>query len=152
MASPIEAHIILCDAAQSDPSGKLHMLGAGWSITSSPTAPQAVAVLIKVPWDRANQPMPLSLQLLDGDGHPVLLPSPLGQTPVLVESSLEVGRPPGVPPGSPIDASFALNVQPMPLGPGRYQWRLTLAESDFEASFLVRAADGNSGGSSTPAL
>lgn len=139
MASPIDAQIILCDAAQSDPSGKLHMLGAGWSITSSPTAPQAVAVLIKVPWDRTNQQLTLTLQLLDADGHPVLLPSPVGQTPVAVGSTLEVGRPPSVPAGSPIDASFALNVQPMPLPPGRYEWRLDLAGETSSAPFLVRS-------------
>ena len=49
MASPLEVHLILCDAAQAE-SGKVHMLGAGWSITGSPSAPHAVAVLIKVPW------------------------------------------------------------------------------------------------------
>lgn len=138
MASPIDASIILCDAAQSDSVGKLHMLGAGWSTTTSPTAPQAVAVLIKVPWDRANQPLTLKLQLLDADGHPALLPSPVGQTPILVESTLEVGRPPGIPAGSPIGASFALNVQPMPLPPGRYEWHLDIADEPFSAFFLVR--------------
>lgn len=138
--------MILCDAAQSDASGKLHMLGAGWSITSSPTAPQAVAVLIKVPWDRTNQLLQLRLQLFDADGHPVLLPSAVGQEPILVESTLEVGRPPGVPAGSPIAASFALNVQPMPLPPGRYDWRLDLAGETFSASFLVRSPQVHPGG------
>lgn len=150
MASPIEAHIILCDAAQSDPAGKLHMLGAGWSSTSSPTAPQAVAVLIKVPWDRANQSLPLRLQLLNADGQPVLLPSPVGQTPILVERTFEVGRPPGIPAGSPIDASFALNVQPMPLEPGRYEWRLELSDDAFSEFFLVRNPPVAQGGTPGP--
>ncbi len=48
--------LILCDAAQTDAAtGKIHMLGAGWTITSSPTAPHAVALMIQVPWDRTNQ-------------------------------------------------------------------------------------------------
>ncbi len=139
MASPINAAIILCDAAQAEPSGKLHMLGAGWSTTPTPTPPQAVAVLIKVPWDRANQVLPLTLQLFDADGHPVLLPSPGGLVPLRIESQFEVGRPAGVPEGSPIDASFALNVQPMPLVPGRYEWRMELAGESFAAPFLVRS-------------
>lgn len=138
MASPIEALIILCDAAQSDPAGKLHMLGAGWSITSSPTAPQAVAILIKVPWDRTNQPLPLTLQLHDADGKPVVLPSPEGPAPLMVTSTLEVGRPAGLPPGSPVNASFALNVQPLPLSSGWYEWRLDVAGDTFTASFLVQ--------------
>ncbi len=140
--------MILCDAAQSDPAGKLHMLGAGWSVTGTPTAPQAVAVLIKVPWDRANQALPMRLQLLDADGHAVLLSSPVGQSPLSVQSTVEVGRPPGLPPGSSIDASFALNVQPLPLQPGRYEWRLELAEQSFSAFFLVRPLQGTVGSAS----
>ena len=74
MASPLEVHLLLCDAAQAE-NGKVHMLGAGWSITPSPTAPHAVAVLMKVPWDRANQPMDLKLQLLDPDGNQIEIPT-----------------------------------------------------------------------------
>jgi hypothetical protein len=139
VASPIEAQVILCDAAQSDPAGKLHMLGAGWSVTGSPTAPQAVAVLIKIPWDRTNQPLPLRLQLFDADGQPVLLPSPEGEAPLVVTTALEVGRPPRLPPGSPISASFALNIGSLPLAPGRYEWRLDIAGESSAASFLVQA-------------
>ena len=50
MASPFHATLILCDAAIVDAGGKVSMLGAGWDMTGSPTALQAVSVLIKVPW------------------------------------------------------------------------------------------------------
>ena len=136
MASPIEVHLILCDAAQAS-SGKVHMLGAGWSITGSPTAPHAVAVLMKVPWDRANQPMPLRLQMREADGSPVSVPTPEGAISIAAEAKIEVGRPPGLAPGSMLDASFALNVPSLPLVPGRYEWRLMLAEQEFFASFTV---------------
>lgn len=135
MASPIKATIILCDAAQADASGKLHMLGAGWSVTGSPTAAAAVAVLLKIPWDLANTKLPCSLQLEDADGQPVIL----GGAHVDMQSEFEVGRPPGLDPGSPIDASFQLSVQPMPLAPGRYQWRLRVGDDEFAESFKVRA-------------
>jgi hypothetical protein len=134
VASPIKATIILCDAAQADPSGKLHMLGAGWSVTGTPTGAAAVAVLLKIPWDLANQKLPFSLQLEDADGQPVIL----GGGPVDMQSEFEVGRPPGLDPGSPIDASFQLSVQPMPLAPGRYQWRLRVGVDEFAESFQVR--------------
>ena len=133
MASPISAQVILCDAAQADSSGKLHMLGAGWSITGTPTAPQAVAVLVWVPWDRANQKLPLTLQLLDADGKPV----DLDNGPIRADAELEVGRPPGIAQGSPLNASFALNLGPMPLPPGRYEWRLEVADTTQRASFQV---------------
>jgi hypothetical protein len=137
MASPLEVQLILCDAAQADPAGKVHMLGAGWSITRSPTS-HAVAVLIKVPWDRANQQLNLKLSLLTADGPPVELATPGGTAPVEALGSIEVGRPPGVAPGSMLDAAFALNVPPIPLEPGRYQWRLELAEHEQVAGFTVR--------------
>lgn len=51
MASPIDVKLILYQSAAADSaSGTLHMLGAGWSISPTPTTPQAVALLIKVPW------------------------------------------------------------------------------------------------------
>ena len=144
MASPVEAQVILCDAAVADPGGKVHMLGAGWSTTGSPTAPQAVAVLMKIPWDRANQKIPMALRLLDADGGPVKLSGPTGEVqPIENRAELEVGRPPGLAHGSPIDASLALNVAPMPLPPGRYEWRLELGDQTFSASFQVRSRSPN---------
>jgi hypothetical protein len=135
MASPVEATLILCDAAASDPSGKLHMLGAGWSVTSSPTAPAAVAILMKIPWDRANEKLPLRLQLEDADGQPVVL----NGEAIQMVSEIEVGRPSGLDPGSPIDASFQLGLQSMPLVPGRYLWRLQVSDDEFTEGFQVRS-------------
>jgi hypothetical protein len=140
MASPIEFKLILCMSAVADQvTGTLHMLGAGWSVTTSPTAPQAVALLIKVPWDRANQPLPVQVELLDADGQPVLLPGPSGQQPVVAGAQMEVGRPAGVAPGSNLDASLALNFPQLPLAPGRYQWRADIAGDIQTESFMVRA-------------
>jgi hypothetical protein len=140
MASPLDVQLILCDAAQADQSGKIHMLGAGWSLTSSPTAQHAVAVLIKVPWDRANQKIHGVLTLVDSDGHPVEVPVAHEQSNrVGTEFDLEVGRPPGLEHGSMIDAAMALNVGPLPLAPGRYQWRLELGDQIEAVSFAVRA-------------
>jgi hypothetical protein len=138
MASPIEAQLILCDHAVADPAGKVHMLGAGWSVTGTPTSPQAVAILIKVPWDRANQQLTFALRLLDSDGHQVQLAGAQGPVPIANEMTLEVGRPAGVAPGSPLDASMAVNIQPLPLSPGRYEWRLEFDGDSRSASFQVR--------------
>jgi hypothetical protein len=138
MASPLQAQLLLCDAAIADDKGKVSMLGAGWSVTSSPAPPQAVAVLIKVPWDRANQKLSLKLDMLDGDGNAVQIDAGNAKIPIHGEGTIEVGRPPGVDPGSPLDAAFVLNVPPLPLEPGRYEWRLELAELEVTSSFQVR--------------
>lgn len=137
MASSVQAQIILCDAAVSDPSGKLHMLGAGWSTTTSPTTPSAVALLLKIPWDRANEKLPLKLALLNADGHPVNLPTPAGPQSIGAQAEIETGRPVGLPPGSMLDASFTLNIGPMPLRPDGYEWRLEFAGAVFSAFFRV---------------
>ena len=140
MTAPIEAQLLLCDAAVADPAGKLHMLGAGWSMTSSPTAPQAVAVLLKIPWDRANQRLAVLLRLVDSDGRPVLLPSPEGDQEISIQGEVEAGRPPGIAPGSLLDAALTFSVPPLPLEPGRYQWRLDVADQVFTSSFQVLGA------------
>jgi hypothetical protein len=136
MASPIEATMLLCDAAVADPTGKLHMLGAGWSVTGTPTAPAAVAVFLQVPWDRTNEKIPLSLFLVDADGRHVQFD---GQG-VGLQQEFELGRPSGIEPGTAIDHAFQFSLGPMPLPPGRYQWRLTVGDGEFSASFQVRNA------------
>ncbi len=113
------------------------MLGAGWSITGSPTSPQAVAVMLKIPWDRANQRLALVLRLVDSDGRPVALATPEGMQEITMGGDIEAGRPPGVPPGSPLDAALAFSVPSLPLPPGRYQWRLDVGEDTFTAGFQV---------------
>lgn len=140
MASPIEAMLLLADAAQVDGhGGKVHLLGAGWSVTGSPTAPQAVVGLLKIPWDRTNTPLAMRLQLVDADGQEVALVDAEGEGHTLdFASTLEVGRPPGLPPGTPIDSSFVVNVPSLPLPGGRFGWRLQVGDEVFLTSFSVR--------------
>jgi hypothetical protein len=137
MASPIAAKLILCDAAQADPRGKIHMLGAGWSVVPSPTPPHAVAVLIQIPWDRTNQKLPMRLALVDTDGNDVMLDGPDGPVSVEFVGDVEAGRPPGIPSGSAIHNATAMTVPPLPLKPGRYGWRLKIAELEIDEYFTV---------------
>jgi hypothetical protein len=139
MTSAIEAQLLLCDHAVTDPTGKVHMLGAGWTLTPSPTAPHGVAVLLKVPWERANEQLKVTLQLLTASGD-LTGPTTSGdgtRTPIEVNVDLEVGRPPGVTAGSQLPAVFALNVGPIDLPLGRYGWRLQVAETELTAWFEV---------------
>src|SRR5215217_8817995 len=105
MGAPIDALLLLWDVSVADPAGKLHMLGAGWSMTTSPTSPQAVAVLLKIPWDRANERLAMRLELVDSDGKSVVLPTPDGPQTVDMSGDIEAGRPPGVARGSQLDAA-----------------------------------------------
>lgn len=138
MASPLDIKLILCDSAQADPNGKIHMLGAGWSVTATPTTPQAIAILIKVPEDRADQQISGTLRLLDADGQAVEVEtSPGKKEPIENEFELEVGRSPGQEHDRMIDAAMVLNIGPMPLPLGRYQWRLDMNDQTEIVSFTV---------------
>lgn len=142
----MEAVLILADAAQVDPGGKAHMIGAGWTVTGPDMPPQAVVALIDVPWDATNQPHRIELRLLDADGQPVQVPGPTGEPqPLRLDQTVEVGRPPGVPSGTEIKVPLAINLGPgLPLTPGqRYRWQLDIngeTREHWSAAFYVRTA------------
>jgi len=146
---PFIATMMLADAAQAV-AGKLYILGGGWSITGPDPAPSAIAIYVKVPWDLTNMKHKLLLELMDVDGEPVFVDAPAGRQALRVESEFEVGRPPGVTPGTPIDLSFALNFPPIVLEPGsRYVWRLSIngeTDENWSLAFSTRPASQVRGG------
>ena len=136
------ATIMLADAAQAI-DNKLYLLGGGWSVTGPDPTPSAIAIALKVPWDEANAPHDMRIELIDADGQPILVgPEPDAGNPVVIDSHFEVGRPPGLRPGTPIDLAFAVNISPLPLPPGgRYEWRLSIdghSEAHWHAAFSTR--------------
>jgi len=125
----VEATLLLADAAVTDAgTSKVHVLGLGWTVTSTPTPPAALIALVKVPWGATNEPHQAVLRMLDADGRPVLLPGPEGESAVEVVSDFEVGRPAGLPVGSDIDMPLVVTLGPgMPLAPHtRYVWQLEI--------------------------
>lgn len=131
----VKITMLLADAAQ-QVGGKLYILGGGWSTTGSPTAPMAVAIKIEVPWDRTNVSHDWRLALVDADGRPVQTSD---DRAVEVSGQLEVGRPAGLPDGTPLDAPLVVSFGSMPLSPGRYEWRLEIQEFVETCAFLVRS-------------
>jgi hypothetical protein len=136
--------MLLSDYAQVA-DGKLTVVGGGWSLTGPEPVPFGIALLIQVPWDRANQRHLMRLELVDADGQPVLVDSDEeGEQPIVFFDDLpfEVGRPPGLKPGTYLDFPVAVNSAPLPLEPGLYEWRLTIddeADPDWRLPFTVRA-------------
>lgn len=135
--------MLLADSAQAV-NGKLYILGGGWSITGPDPTAMAIAIKIEVPWDQANKRHVLQLALVNADGQPVMVPTPTGDRPVEISGDFEVGRPPGLKPGTPLDFPVALNIGPLPLAPdGRYVWRLSIdghSEEDWQVAFTTRPA------------
>lgn len=140
----MKATLLLADyAVVSD--GKLTIVGGGWSQTGPEPAPFGIALLIQVPWDQANTLHAFTVQLLDSDGEPVVLETDEAEDQtVAFGGDFEVGRPPGLKPGTPLDFPVAMNSTPLPLEPGRYEWRLTIdgqSHQDWTLAFTVRSEE-----------
>ena len=75
-----------------------------------------------MPWDQANTKHSFKLELLDADGKVVTAETPDGEKPIGGEGQLEVGRPPGVNPGTPLAIPLALNFSPAPPIPAGGQY------------------------------
>lgn len=142
----IQVTMLLADFAQVY-EGKLTVVGGGWGTVGVPQqGPTAIGMVLAIPWDQTNTPLNLLLKLTNADGHPVTAPGPAGQTPVEVQLTAEVGRPPGMTAGSPMNLPLGLNFPPMALEPGRYSWTLTINglhhdgwSLDFEAKAFPTA-------------
>ena len=131
--------MLLADAAQ-EVGGKLYILGGGWSVTGPDPTPMGIALKIDVPWDQANTRHLWRMELVDADGQPVEVED---AGAVRLEQEFELGRPPGVKPGTSLDFVLAINVPPLPLEPGnQYAWTLTIdgeSDEDWRLPFSVRA-------------
>ena len=141
----MNAVLLLADYAQVA-EGKLTVVGGGWSMTGPEPAPFGIAVLVHVPWDQANQVHTMRLELLDAGGAPVTMATEGGEEPIvfLDDAPFEVGRPAGIKPGTPLDFPLVLNSSPIPLEPGRYEWRLSIdgrSDEDWRVAFTVRDGD-----------
>lgn len=134
----IKVTMMLADSAQVS-TGKLYILGGGWSLTGPNPIPSAVAIKIEVP--RMDRKHNFKLALLNGDSKPVK--SPDGK-PIEVTGEFEAGIPPGLKAGTPLDVPLAFNFGPIQLTPDeRYSWRLSIDgkdDPDWEVSFTTRPA------------
>ena len=122
----IDVVLLLCDAAQAI-GGKLYILGGGWTqVVQAPESPfpMALAIRIVIPWTEANRRIPFRAYLVSHDEEPV----DLGGGPIESGGEMEVGRPPGLEPGTPLDAVLAVNAGAVVLEPGRYVWKVDVDE------------------------
>jgi hypothetical protein len=138
----MQATLVLCDFAESDPSGKVHMLGAGWSFTGPNPAPQAVVAFIQIPADRLGSPIPVTIRLLDPAHQVVEVPGPGGVQPLEISGQIEMQQPDWWDGSSDLSASFAVNFGPLPLQhAATYTWHLDVdGKETASIRFFVRPA------------
>jgi hypothetical protein len=124
----VEADLLLCDHAEAV-NGKLYINGGGWNAIFAPGRPISVylAALITLDWNEANIRHQLVAELLTEDGEVVENGDP--PQPVSVNAQMEVGRPPGVRPGTELVAPMVLGFQGLTLPEGGYVWRLTAGDA-----------------------
>jgi hypothetical protein len=140
----MDVTMLLCDGADAV-GGKLYILGGGWSQILVPNIPvnMALAVKLFIPWDRANEPHAVVARLLDSDGEPV----ELGGEEVKAEAEIETGRPPGLKPGTALDAPFVVNFPAVALDNGGYVWELEIdGKVEARAPFQVGPPERKKGG------
>jgi len=120
--------------------GKLTVVGGGWNMTGPGPVPFAIAMIVDVPWHLTNKQHTITLELIDLDGSPVIAID--ADEPEKIEMQFEIGRPPGLRPGTMFPFPVALNHGPMLLPPGgHYEWRLTVngeAHEDWRLAFSTR--------------
>jgi hypothetical protein len=123
--------MMLCDhAAVAD--GKLYINGGGWSTVLRPDMPTPMGIAVKalIPWDQTNMQHTIVIELRDEDGQAVLNPD--GQ-PWRADGTIEVGRPPGLKPGTAIDAPMAVFFPGIALATGGYMWTLEIDGAELAA-------------------
>ena len=119
--------LLLAEFAKADQQGEVTAVGMGWNSRPTPLPPFALVIFVEVGWDETNKPHVLTCDLVTEDGEPVELSGPLGDQPVHFEARVEAGRPPGAVHGTAFRAPLAINVGgPVPLPPGRYEWRAAI--------------------------
>jgi uncharacterized protein DUF6941 len=132
---------MLCDFAEVL-NGKLYVMGGGFDvILADVTAQLALAVIWRVPWDQANRPHELDIQLFSEDCEPV---TDADANEIRAKGQMEVGRPAGMTPGQAISAPLAVRIPALSLSPGGYRWELRI-NTALVASASLRAVQGPSG-------
>jgi hypothetical protein len=108
-------------------NGTVSMLGGGWTQIGPGPAPFAIAGVIEMPWEAAGVSHNLRFDLLDDQGQPVIVETPDGRQPVVIEGQFDVAPQPGLKKGTPLTMPIAINLPPQPLGAGlRFEWRLEI--------------------------
>lgn len=128
--------LILADLAEVV-NNKLYMMGGGWNHIQRPASvggagppPSvfSVAISVLVGWNETNQKHNLRLTIEDGDATQCLAE---------MKADFEVGRPPGIPPGSDQRALLAISASVTFPSPGVYRVLAAMGERSRSVSFWV---------------
>jgi hypothetical protein len=119
----MDATVLLCDFAEAV-NGKLYVMGGGWNLLFAPDQPanMSLAVVLAVDWNETNQRKRLTVELLDANGDPF----EVGGNAVVLNSEFEVGRPPGIKPGTSLNTPLAFRFDGLVLPAGGYEFKVSI--------------------------
>jgi len=142
----MKATLMLCDHVEVA-DGKLFINGGGWTIINPGQKSYGIAILIDVPWDQTNTKHTVLLELLTWDSDPVTVEGESGEEAVKGVIEFEVGRPPGMKPGTPVVVPLPFNLQPGPPLPpaAQFVWQLSIdghSDEDWRLGFATRPSAG----------
>jgi len=128
LREPIRLNLFLADFAQVY-GGKLFVYGGGICalVQATPASIHNVAICgsIVIPWGEMNREHLLRIELFDEDYAPVMIGTPRGTEPMLVEARIHASLPPRLPRGSSLPLPFAIQCS-LQLDPGIFHFRMTL--------------------------
>lgn len=122
--------VLLADAAQEAPHGKLSALGLGWTRITAPVSGFAILGLVELDNEDLDHPRTVVLTLADADGRPIM--GAPAQEMIRIEISLDA---PEIPDGrdmfEPVRLQFVVPIPPgLPIPPGNYQFRAVADDLD----------------------
>lgn len=138
----MRATLVLCDFAEVDvASGKVHMIGAGWTATGPMPGPHSVVAFIPVPPERVKDPLAITLRLLDKTGQVVSVPSLGSPQPVEIRGQVELAPTADWNGTTPLSGIFSINLMMLLLPAGQsYRWSLEIDSKEAATTeFYVRA-------------
>jgi hypothetical protein len=120
-------------------NGLLYISGGGWSELwrgdllpdkPPPNSHFGIAMSVLVPWTETNRQHPFTIHIEGEDGQEL----------ARVDGGVEMGRPPGMPPGTDQRGVLAVAVDVQFPGPGGYQIRAVMGDEERRVSFRVHDA------------
>lgn len=145
----MDAYVILSDAALKDPSGKVGLLGAGWSLTGPKVPPMAVTVFVRIGWEEAGSLRRWALRLLDDQDETVTSPDE-PEARVEFGGHLGLNESTDVVPEEEarlvdIQTTLTVTAHALPLEGGRrYRWAFSVDDQEMaSAPFVVRRDKSN---------
>jgi hypothetical protein len=136
----IRAHLVLADFAETDSSGKVHLLGGGWTALRGGAGPHAVVAFLKVPTDQADKAITVTLRLVSKESRMVVEQlGPGGIQRLEITGQVVLNIPPDWDQSVDLDAIFAINLGPLLLSAGTYTWVAEIDGKEAAATaFIVR--------------